>query len=99
MSKIVGHKAISMMMINSQGVNLLELRIPVLIILQSLGLDKGVFLETTRSHHLTDMKVRNVYTALIENLFNLSCGQTDPPDGIVLWESNRMSLYDVVVHF
>ena len=82
-----------------KGVYLLELRIPVFIVLQRLGLDKGAFLETTHSHHLTDMVVRNVYTALFENLSNLRCRQADPPNGIVLWESGRMSLHDVIEHF
>ena len=76
-----------------------ELRIPVHVILQRLGLDKGTLLKTTRSHHLADMIVRNVYTALFENLSDLRCGQTYPPDGIVLRESCRVSLYDVVAHF
>lgn len=82
-----------------KGVYLTKLRIPVLVLLQRLGLDKGAFLETTRSHHLTDMIVRNVYTALFEYLSNLRCGQADPLDGIVLWEPGRISLYNVVEHF
>ena len=83
----------------SKGGNLLELCVSVLDLFQCLGLDEGAFFETTRSCHLADVIVRNVYTALFENLSNLSRSQADPPDGIVLWESGRMSLYDVVEHF
>ena len=60
--------------------NLLELRIPVFHVLERLGLDEGVFFETSRSDHLADVIVRNVYAVLFKSPSNLRCVQAYPPD-------------------